>query len=446
MRYRNREEAGRRLAAALTDLSGQQVVVLGLPRGGVPVAAEIARVLRAPLDVVVVRKLGVPSAPELAMGAIGEHGVRVLNESVLRDWGLSADDVDRVEIRERRELEARVRRFRHGHPPMPLTGRTAVVVDDGVATGATARAACRVVRELGAERVVLATPVASPRALDELRKVTDEVVCLRSPSWFAAVGEAYRDFRPVTDDQVAAVLSANRRHTDVGEGGPSLGVATRTEVVIPASDAELPGSLVLPAGARAVVIFAHGSGSSRHSPRNRQVADRLNDAGLGTLLLDLLTGAEEPDRSLVFDVDLLADRLLAATSWLRGDSGVGPVEVGYFGASTGAAAALWAAADPSARIAAVVSRGGRPDLAAARLHRVTAPTLLIVGGADDVVLRLNERAAAMMHAEVRIDVVPDATHLFEEPGALDEVAELAADWFTRHLRTGSPAVHQGNQA
>jgi putative phosphoribosyl transferase len=180
-------------------------------------------------------------------------------------------------------------------------------------------------------------------------------------------------------------------------------------------------------------VFAHGSGSSRHSPRNRHVASVLSQAGLGTLLFDLLTAEEELDRANVFDIGLLARRLVDVTRWLRAQPKAGPLRVGYFGASTGAAAALWAAAEPDADISAVVSRGGRPDLAAARLPQVTAPTLLVVGGRDDLVLDLNRRAQAELRCENRLAVVPGATHLFEEAGTLQAVAELARDWFTTHL-------------
>jgi putative phosphoribosyl transferase len=188
-----------------------------------------------------------------------------------------------------------------------------------------------------------------------------------------------------------------------------------------------------------VVLFAHGSGSGRSSPRNRYVAGRLNQAGFGTLLFDLLTPAEERERDLVFDIDLLGARLLAATRWLREDCGSRVTSVGYFGASTGAAAALWAAADPSNEVRALVSRGGRPDLAARLLHRITAPTLLIVGGNDDEVLDLNRRAQQMLHVQSALSVVPGAGHLFEEPGALETVADLAVDWFSEHLKAaGQP--------
>lgn len=199
----------------------------------------------------------------------------------------------------------------------------------------------------------------------------------------------------------------------------------------------LRADLQVPAETCGIVLFAHGSGSGRLSPRNRYVADQLNKAGLATLLLDLLTEEEEEidlrTRHLRFDIGLLADRLSGATDWLRVEADLRGYPVGYFGASTGAAAALIASVQHPTVVQAVVSRGGRPDLAVDTLQRVTAPTLLIVGGLDLEVIDVNEEAMSQMRSETRMEIVPGATHLFEEPGKLDEVADLAADWFTRHL-------------
>ncbi|MBB5158504.1 phosphoribosyltransferase [Saccharopolyspora phatthalungensis] len=181
-------------------------VVLGLPRGGVPVAFEVARALHAPLDVIVVRKLGVPTHPELGMGAIGEGNVRIINDEVLWKTGVSAKDLDEVERRERIELDRRARLFRINRPRADVTGRTAIVIDDGIATGSTAHAACRVAREQGAARVVLAVPVAPPHALERLEEVTDEQVCLETPGWFMAIGQWYRDFAPTPDAEVVELL------------------------------------------------------------------------------------------------------------------------------------------------------------------------------------------------------------------------------------------------
>jgi putative phosphoribosyl transferase len=210
-------------------------------------------------------------------------------------------------------------------------------------------------------------------------------------------------------------------------------------VHVPAGSVRLDGNLGIPAGARGVVLFAHGSGSSRHSSRNRYVARLLNEAKLATLLIDLLTSEEEAiDRftaELRFNIGLLAERLIAATDWLAQEPATRDLDIGYFGASTGAAAALVAAAERPQLVGAVVSRGGRPDLAgAAALSRVRAPTLLIVGGKDVQVIALNRAAFALLRGEKQLVIIPGATHLFEEPCALDEVARLAREWFEDHLR------------
>ncbi|MFD7019903.1 phosphoribosyltransferase family protein [Streptomyces sp. NPDC059928] len=435
MFFMDRRDAGRQLAGRLKQLRGSDVVVLGLPRGGVPVAGEVARVLGAPLDVCLVRKLGVPFQPEVAMGAIGEGDVRVFNEEVARAAGVASDELAVVEAREKEVLDGRARRYRGGREPVRLDGRTALVVDDGVATGATARAACRIARARGAARVVLAVPVAPRDFASRLGSDADEFVCLHAPYDFYAVGQYYAEFSQVDDAEVVACLEealrrpVGTRRTERGPAGPA-----DREVDVRAGPLMLRGRLTRPEDAIGIVLFAHGSGSSRHSPRNQYVAAGLNRAGLGTLLFDLLTEEEETDRANVFDTGLLARRLTDATAWLREQPEAQGLALGYFGASTGAAAALWAAAEPEAQIAAVVSRGGRPDLAGPRLSAVTAPTLLIVGGDDLLVLDLNRQAQArLLRCENELAVVPGATHLFEEPGTLDEVTDLARRWFTDHM-------------
>ena len=206
MSFRDRVDAGQQLAARLGHLRGCDVVVLGLPRGGVPVAAEVARALGAPLDVVVVRKLGLPYRPELAMGAVGEGGVVVRVEDVVRYAGVPPETFDDVRRREEAELDRRLERLRAGHPRVPVAGRTVVVVDDGIATGSTARAACAVVRAQGATRVVLAAPVAPPDTVEALSPEVDEMALVLSPAPFGSVGRHYRDFRQTTDDEVARLL------------------------------------------------------------------------------------------------------------------------------------------------------------------------------------------------------------------------------------------------
>jgi putative phosphoribosyl transferase len=442
--FADRADAGRQLASRLGHLRGQPVVVLGLPRGGVVVAAEVARALEAPLDVIVVRKIGMPFQPELAMGAVGEDGVLVTDRHVIRAGGIGAEDFASAEARERATLQARADRYRSHWPRRPLAGRVAVVVDDGIATGSTARAACQVARAHGAARVVLAVPVAPPGWEAGMAADADEVICVRTPADFYAIGQFYADFSQLTDDDVVGCLDLSAMDHSVPA---DTGLAAEPHGDPPGLDAEvqpvagaahLAGHLTVPEGAPEVVLFAHGSGSSRHSPRNRYVASVLNQAGLGTLLLDLLTTDEEADHANVFDVRLLARRLAEVTGWLRTQVSARHPAIGYFGASTGAAAALWAAAEPGAEIAAVVSRGGRPDLAGGRLAAVGVPTLLIVGELDTQVLELNRTAQAQLRCENRLAVVPGATHLFEEPGTLARAAKLARDWFLDHL--GAPGA------
>jgi putative phosphoribosyl transferase len=220
----------------------------------------------------------------------------------------------------------------------------------------------------------------------------------------------------------------------------------RRDVQIPSGKARLHGTLHIPAGASGIIVFAHGSGSSRFSPRNRYVAGVLHDAGLGTLLFDLLTPEEEvvdaQTRELRFDIELLATRLVDTTVWITHTRELRHLQIGYFGASTGGGAALVAAARLAHVIGAVVSRGGRPDLAGAALPHVDSPTLLIVGGRDTTVIQLNEAAYAQLHCQKALKVIPGATHLFEEPGALAHVARLAAGWFQQHLHPARMSEEQ----
>jgi len=430
-RFLDRADADGRLAERLEHLRGIDAVVLGLPRGGVPVAYQVAAALDVPLDVIVVRKLGVPFQPEVAMGAIGEDGVRFLDRTLVSRAGVSTAELDEVEQREQAMLAVQLRRYRRGRRRVDLRGRTAIVVGDGVATGSTARVACRIARLLGAPRVVLAVPVGPAAVLAHVPEA-DEVV-VSEPRHFQAVGYHYVDFSPCSDDEVVALLDRAARRIR-GDGRAVEPVDCDVDVEVPVvGGVALQGHLRLPESARGVVLFAHGSGSGRHSPRNRLVADVLYDAGVGTLLLDLLTPGEVGDRRYVLDIALLASRLAAATEWVLQRPEAASARIGYFGASTGAGAALVAAAADDFSVAAVVSRGGRPDLAEGRLEEVTAPTLLLVGSEDVAVREFNRQALAHLAPPSRLVVVEGAGHLFEEPGALAEVAIMARDWFIRYL-------------
>jgi putative phosphoribosyl transferase len=421
--FTDRRQAGRALGARLAAEDLGDAVVVGLARGGVAVAAEVAHRLALPLDALAVRKVGHPFEPEVAIGAVTPDGRAYIRQ------GPGVDDrtLAGALAAARDASRALDRRLHETTPPVPVAGRTCVLVDDGLATGATMVAAVRWARGHRASRVLVAVPVGAPDTIDRLTREADAVICLQAPDSLFAVGAWYRDFRQVSDTEVVALLDA------------ASASASRREVVIPAGTRSLPGDLVVPAEAAGAVLFAHGSGSGRRSPRNQSVAHRLNRSGLATLLFDLLGPDEALDHRRVFDVPLLAGRLRAATDWARSQPSIAPLPMGYFGASTGAAAALAAAARDTS-IRAVVSRGGRPDLTGPDLVDVRAPTLLIVGGDDAPVLALNREVTEQLRCAADLVVIPGATHLFEEPGALEQVAEHAARWFLAHLPDAGQAI------
>jgi putative phosphoribosyl transferase len=457
--FEGREDAGRRLSGELERRIPPEdradAVVLALPRGGVVVGYEVARELSMPLDVIIARKLGAPLQPELGIGAIAPGGVRIVDGRIVSQLGISAADIDRIAAREEVEMDRRLRLYRDDMPPPSLAGRTVILVDDGLATGVTARAACRSIRAEGPRRLILAVPVAAPQSVESMREEADEIVALFAPPDFAAVGMWYRDFSQTTDEEVLALLQRSRqRHVQNNHPGEHIPMnqATTTgsfsayerPVEIVAGNVTLQGDLTVPPSSRGIVIFAHGSGSSRHSERNRFVAREMNRNRLATLLMDLLTAGEEHEdavtRQFRFDVEMLAERLAHAAEWVKHKPETEELRVGYFGASTGGGAALIAAVRRPDLASAVVSRGGRPDLAGERLAHVYTPSLLIVGGNDTPVIPLNRDAFERIPAEdKRLEIVPGATHLFEEAGALEEVARLATDWFVHHLDLAAAA-------
>jgi putative phosphoribosyl transferase len=444
MRYRDRQEAGRELAIALQPYADKDPIVLALPRGGVVVGAEVARVLGAPLDVLVARKIGVPFQPELGMGAIAEGGGEYLDRETVELAGVSAHDIEEVVRRESAELRRRIQRYRGGRPLTDCGGRTVILVDDGIATGGTVRAALDAIRRQSPRYVILAAPVASAEAVALFRSLVDQVVCPLIPSHLFAIGAWYDDFSQVSDDEVVALLagSGREKHSGGADGNSD------DEIRIGVGSESLQGKLTIPANAVGLVLFAHGSGSSHRSPRNQFVAEQLNKAGVATLLFDLLTANEEREDQITgqyrFDIGLLTRRLVSATDWARGQSRTSKLTLGYFGASTGTAAALMAAAIRP-EVVAIVSRGGRPDLAGS-LRRVRSPTLLIVGGDDDEVIDMNRVALEQLQCEKKLVIVPGATHLFEEPGKLEKVAGLATEWFVEHFTQSARSARSTRDA
>lgn len=427
--FADRTDAGRRIALELAKRTIESPAVYALPRGGVPVAVEVAEALGAPLDLVLVRKIGAPAQPEVALAAVveGEPPQMVINEEVMRRSGATETYLARERDRQIQEMLRRRTRYLGSRARVDPAGHTAIVVDDGLATGATMKAAITALRRQGAKRIIAAVPVAPESEVAALREIADDVVCLSAPRFFRGVGGAYQDFHQLSDEETIGYLRRVWTLAAEVDGEPML----RRGVKIPPLG--LDGDLVFPPEPRGIVLFAHGSGSSRLSPRNIDVAGSLNKMGFATLLLDLLTPQEAEDRRNVFDIPLLAERLLEAEMWISAEPELAELPLGLFGASTGAAAALLAAAELGSRISAVVSRGGRPDLAGPRLSDVTAPTLLIVGGNDTQVLDLNRKALAQLRCEKLLRIVPGAGHLFEGPGQLEAVTEFAGAWFQHYL-------------
>jgi putative phosphoribosyl transferase len=448
MRFRDRSDAGERLARLLTPLAAARPLILALPRGGVPVAAEVARALGAPLEVFVARKIGAPQQPELGIGAVAEGGVVWVDPDIGRALGIEAADVEALARRAHVAVGEAVERFRGGRPLPDVAGRTVVLIDDGLATGSTARAAIAALRLRRPRRIVFAAPVAAAQTAERLRHEVDALVAVAEPTQMSAVGQWYQDFRQLDDDEVHDLLAAAgappAEEVDAATAPAdddddaavleALAAPTTRAIEIALDGLTLSGDLTTPVHPRGLIVFAHGSGSGRRSPRNRSVASVLVEAGFATLLFDLLSDEEQTvgvTGRLRFDIPRLAGRLVAVTDALRQRSDAGAWPLGFFGASTGAAAALIAAAARPERVMAVVSRGGRVDLADGMLPRVRAPTLLLVGSEDDVVLELNRRAYAQLGGDKQLLVVEGAGHLFEEPGALERVARVSADWFTQ---------------
>lgn len=419
----NREQAGQALANRLRSHITEDTVILGVPRGGIPVAFEVAKALNRPLDILAVKKIGVPSRPEVALGAISEDGVPYFDESLVRRLHIQEKYLLEAAQEKHQELRQQLAKFRSSRPPIDLMKKDLIVIDDGIATGATLRAAVSVLRQRGARKITLAAPVGARLAVESLLEIADEVIALVIPEDFVAVGMWYEEFPQVTETEVLEKLETLQY----------LDFPRQQEVILNDANEDLRGDWTLVEKEKGLIIFAHGSGSSRKSPRNQYVAQELNKIGFSTLLVDLLTMEESLNRQNVFDIDLLTQRLLSVTDDILKYYKNKTPRLAYFGASTGAAAALGAAALSRQAILAVVSRGGRPDLADKNLKEVSAPTLLIVGSEDQTVLSLNKKAQASLKSS-HLVTIPGASHLFEEPGTLEEVVEYSAQWFAQYMQ------------
>jgi putative phosphoribosyl transferase len=448
MIFRDRAEAGQKLARQLQRYSGRQdAIVLGIPRGGVPVAFEIAKTLHLPLDIFLSRKLGVPGHEELAFGAIAAEDGRFLDQHIVQTMGITPEQIENTTQDTRKKLEERAQLYRAGRSPREVAAQVVILVDDGIATGASIYVAAQALRQMNPKEIVIAAPVAPATTVNWLRGVVEDVAVLYAPRDFYAVGQFYNEFSQTSDEEVIDLLRraeegerrvAAEKSAEAYPDKVQKPASDEAEVRISAGGVTLEGILNIPENARGIVVFAHGSGSSRHSPRNRYAAGQLQARGFATLLFDLLTSEEEiVDRKaaeLRFNISLLAKRLIEVTRWIAQNPQTRNLAIGYFGASTGAAAALIAAARLPGIVTAVVSRGGRPDLAGEELGSVRAATLLIVGGLDEAVIQMNRQALDQLRCESkRLALVPGATHLFEEPGTLEQVSSAAAEWMARYL-------------
>lgn len=442
--FRDRADAGEKLGKQLVRYRRASPLVLGLPPGGVAIANEVARILGAPLDVCVVRKLAAPLAPELALGAVGEDESVVLDHDAMAR--VHADDAALSESIEakRAAVNDEGERLRRGVPRLDVRSRTVIVVDDGVATGATARAALQTLRARGARTIVLAIPVGNAKTLDNLSALADEVVCLHCEEDVYAISAWYEQLPPTKDADVAALVADSRHGVEVDHGRrPSerVRVPIERDVRIPlgaeGGGASLEGFIAVPPRANALVVCCHVVRGRRSAELEESVAASLRTFELATLTVGLLTEAEEtaePNEPSL-EVLPLAERLLAVIEWAHGQfPETQDLDVGCFGVGSGAAAALEAAGARPDAIRAVVSAAGRLDLAAPGLASVRAPTLLLVGGLDGDALPVHRETLYFLVCKTRLEVVHGATPLFEEPEAREHVARAAARWFEEHLR------------
>lgn len=422
-KIKDRVDAGKKLAQKIKLGEWTDPYILALPRGGVPVAHTIASHLNLDWNILLVKKIGAPLHPEFAIGAVAEDDVPLWNQWALSRFGYSPKELDEEVRKAKMKISSYKKKWRKDRKLPELAHRDVLLVDDGLATGMTMKASIQYLRSQNVKRIGVLVPVASGFAKHEIEPTVESFICLEIPEPFSSVSLAYQDFTQVSDSTVTQLLNERNK----------LKPFERRQVQIPAAFETLPGLLTLPENPKALIIFAHGSGSTHKSVRNQFVAEQLNSAGYATLLFDLLTAQEGKVRENVFNIDLLSNRLLSATKWAQTVPELKTLSLNYFGASTGAAAALVAVAKDETA-SSVVSRGGRPDLAHEYLNRIKCPVLLLVGDQDHGVIEYNEEALALLK-KGSLEYIPNAGHLFEEPGALEAVADTARNWWDQNITT-----------
>jgi predicted phosphoribosyltransferase/pimeloyl-ACP methyl ester carboxylesterase len=423
--FRDRRDAGRRLAAAVKARGYERPLVLGIPRGGVPVAAEVARETGGDLGVVVARKLRSPWQPELAIGAVAADGTSYINMDLVRDTGADEEYLAEESRRQAEEARKREEAF-DGHRRGPVAGRDVVVVDDGIATGATAIAAIRSMKAAGARKVVLAVPVGPRDTIHAMRSEADDVICVSVEDDFYAIGQFYEDFSPFEDEQVRTVLDSFA--AAAAGADPVTATVSRDGV-------RLAVRLAMPAGAGPwpCVVFVHGLGSGKDSPRNVVIAEHLLDAGVATVVFDL---SGHGDSSGPGDgLDAYVEDLAAVCRWAASQPGLDPRRFGIAGSSLGSVVAVEAVKRARVHPATLVLRA--PPVDPGELDGLDVPALVVVGSADPLLAGVEQAVATCPAATLR--VVQGAGHLFEEEGALEEALTETVAWFVRIL-TGVPAA------
>jgi putative phosphoribosyl transferase len=422
-RFADRRDAGRRLAAVLGEFRYQNPVVVGLPRGGMPVAAEVARALGAPLEVVGLCALARPEDPNCALGVVAEPDISVIDHHALEGLRMGADELDAAVEHARHELESQLARYYPSHRRLAVAERTVLLVDDGLVSSGRVQAAARSLQMRGATRVVLAVPVAEANSAIAVREWVDEVVCLEYRRQPRSLEFWYDDFSQTSEQEVAALLSEH-----AGEGVRDVAIEVAPGIV-------LSGYLTVPWGAyaRGAVLLASGLGSAPLARRSESLARALNKAGVATLLLDLMVPGEQIEPTDMFDLDLLAQRLVAATTWLRAQPETARLALSYLGMGAASPAALVAAAKLRAGICAVVSCDGCPDSANAWLGEIIAPVLLITCDADAGVLDRTRDARRTVKCRSALAVVGAPLFAADGPDPVERMSCLAIDWFTQHL-------------